>query len=284
MARLKKVVNAFLTHRQMGPAEALYRIIPSLFFSYFNVDTIFIPSGLPQNRSKFLIRIEENETVDGAIEVEGKEGFYKERRSILDKYCLRDITSTPSIKYLTYAQFCRSYTKSYDKKDTESALSDNLASGVEIESKNYIIQSDIPEVGKTYALPKRIKINSKSETDPPEYMRLRSPLVIRFHKFNINKDPHEFRVSTLQLYIPFQNEKDLFLDDENKCKQLYLKNIKNIQNIKEQMFPYLEDVEEARSKVSEGMHKDLFANTLLNLSAWKSFLIWVKSNLLQILP
>lgn len=265
MSRLKKIVNAFLTHRQMGPAEALYRIIPSLYFSYFNVDTIFIPSGLPQNRSKFLIRIEENENVDGAVEVEGKEGFYKERRSILEKYCQRDIKQTPSIQFLTYIQFCRSYTKSYDKKDTEAELSDSLASAEDIESKNYIIQSDMPEVGKTYSLPKRIKINSKSENGPPEYMRLRSPLVIRFHKFNNNKDPHEFRVSTLQLYIPFKSEEDLFLDDETKCKQLYLKNTKNIQNIKDQIFPYLEDVEEARSKVSEGMHKDLIVNTLLSL-------------------
>ena len=264
MARLKKVANAFLTHRQMGPAEALYRIIPSLHFSYFNVDCVFIPTGLPQNRSKFLIRIAGNETVDGAVEVEGKEGFYKERRSLIDKYCLRDIKATPSIQYLSYAQFCRSYTKSYEKRDIEVELNDSLASSEDIESKNYIIQSNIPEVGKTYALPKRIKINSKSETDLPEYMRLRSPLVIRFHKFNINKDPHEFRVSTLQLYTPFQNEKDLFLDDENKCKKLYLKNTENIQNIKQQIFPYLEDVEEARSKVSEGMHKDLIVIILYN--------------------
>jgi hypothetical protein len=98
-------------------------------------------------------------------------------------------------------------------------------------------------------------------------MRLRSPLVIRFHKYNINKDPHEYRVSTLQLYTPFKNEKELFLDDENKCRQLYQKNIKNIQNIKRQIFEYLKDVEEARNKVSEGMHKDFIVTAKLNLSA-----------------
>ena len=249
----------------MGPAEALYRIIPSLFFSYFNMDCCFIPTGLPQNRSKFLMRVNENENVDAACEVEGKDGFYKEKPSIMDKYQQRDITANPSIEHMSFVQFCRRYTKCYDKKEVE--LLDNLASVEDLESKNYIIQSEMPEVGNTYILPRRIRINSKSESDSPEYMRLRSPLVIRFHKYNFNKDPHEYRVSTLQLYTPFKNEKELFLDDENKCRQLYQKNIKNIQNIKRQIFEYLKDVEEARNKVSEGMHKDFIVTAKLNLSA-----------------
>ena len=55
------MANTFLTHRQMGEAEAYYKIFPNLTLKYSNVDTIFIPSDKKELRSKFLMKLDEND-------------------------------------------------------------------------------------------------------------------------------------------------------------------------------------------------------------------------------
>ena len=43
-------------------------------------------------------------------------------------------------------------------------------------------------------------------------MRLRSPKVVRLRQFNQVKDPQEFFLSEIQLYMPFKNEPELEFD------------------------------------------------------------------------
>ena len=52
--RLKIVKNTFLTHRQIGEAEAYYRLIPSFHLTGSNCTTQFIFTGFRKNRSIFL--------------------------------------------------------------------------------------------------------------------------------------------------------------------------------------------------------------------------------------
>mgnify|MGYP001169794018 CR=1 FL=1 len=65
--------------------------------------------------------------------------FHLRKNTLLHDY------ATPSIQYLSYAQFCRSYTKSYEKRDKEIELYDTLASAEDIELKNYIITNDMSD-------------------------------------------------------------------------------------------------------------------------------------------
>ena len=41
------------------------------------------------------------------------------------------------------------------------------------------------------------------------WMQLRSKCVVRFHKINQTKDPHEFHFSEMQKYLPFVTEAEL---------------------------------------------------------------------------
>ena len=46
--------NTFLTHRQMGEAEVIYKISPNLKMKYSNVTCVFLQTGKREERSKFL--------------------------------------------------------------------------------------------------------------------------------------------------------------------------------------------------------------------------------------
>ena len=43
--RMRQVANIFLTHRQMGESEAVYRLIPSLTLSMSNITCQFVATG-----------------------------------------------------------------------------------------------------------------------------------------------------------------------------------------------------------------------------------------------
>ena len=42
--RAQEMANTFISHRQMGEAEAYYKILPNLTMKYLNVDSVFVPS------------------------------------------------------------------------------------------------------------------------------------------------------------------------------------------------------------------------------------------------
>ena len=59
--RCQQMANTFMTHRQMGEAEAYYKILPNLTMKYSSVDTIFIPSDKKELRSKFLTKLDKDD-------------------------------------------------------------------------------------------------------------------------------------------------------------------------------------------------------------------------------
>ncbi len=62
--KMKCLAQVFLTHRQVGLCEAFYRIMPSLHLSESNVKCIFVQTGFPWNRSRFLEKISKKCTGD----------------------------------------------------------------------------------------------------------------------------------------------------------------------------------------------------------------------------
>ena len=107
--KLKRIKSVFLTHRQMGESEAYYRILPHMLLKDSNVEAVFAPTGF--NPSHFLQRIEDDKVdlCEDAVEVEGREGKYKEKASMYDKYLRRDCDAQPELRDLCYAQFVKRY-------------------------------------------------------------------------------------------------------------------------------------------------------------------------------
>ena len=62
-SKMQYLAQAFLTHRQIGESEAIYRILPNLHLSESNIKTVFVASGFPHNRSKFLVQLPEKKHI-----------------------------------------------------------------------------------------------------------------------------------------------------------------------------------------------------------------------------
>jgi hypothetical protein len=100
------LANAYLTHREMGECETYYKLDPALHFKQSNIRTIFVATGFPQNRSKFLRKCKNKNEKEEGIEVDGHEGVFMETESIHIKYSMR-----PEIIFLIcLAQFVMWYT------------------------------------------------------------------------------------------------------------------------------------------------------------------------------
>ena len=62
------MAHKFLTHRQMGEAEVLYRMLPHLHLSESNIKCKFLAGGFPWNRTKILRPIDEDKILQGEDE------------------------------------------------------------------------------------------------------------------------------------------------------------------------------------------------------------------------
>ena len=89
--RLKVVKNTFLTHRQIGEAEAFYKLFKSFKLSDSNIGTLFVHTGFPDKRSRFLKNITEEQAKnlekEKLVTLENKPGqFYLLAESLEDRY------------------------------------------------------------------------------------------------------------------------------------------------------------------------------------------------------
>ena len=85
-------------------------------------------------------------------------------------------------------------------------------------------------------------------------MKLRQfEAVLKFHKFRVDEEPHEFFYSELVLYKHWRSENELRQDDFNACLALYRTpspdnpNITVIETVKNSLFPEMDNVEIARA-------------------------------------
>ena len=55
--QLRQMATTFLSHRRMGEAEAIYRVLPDMHLSDSNVKSVFVQTGWPENRYVFANKI-----------------------------------------------------------------------------------------------------------------------------------------------------------------------------------------------------------------------------------
>ena len=97
--KLKLMKDVFLTHRQIGESECYYRLLPHMHLSESNLGTTFLHTGF--NKSRFLRKVDEDESEIETVTIEGREGKYVESSSIHDKY----LKKPPELFNMTLAQF-----------------------------------------------------------------------------------------------------------------------------------------------------------------------------------
>ena len=132
--KMRFLRDVFLKHRKIGMSEAFYRILPSLHLQESNIQTKFIHTGFPENRSKFLKKINTDE--DGKapaninpahiVKSSFNDNLYHSPPSWHDKYAARPT----NIEEVCLAQFVMWYYLA-PRKWKESNESDDQSHEIE---------------------------------------------------------------------------------------------------------------------------------------------------------
>ena len=62
--QVKALKTAWLTHRQIGASETVYRLIPGLYLTQSNTRCVFVATGYPENRHHFFKKVAESENYE----------------------------------------------------------------------------------------------------------------------------------------------------------------------------------------------------------------------------
>ena len=238
--KINVLKKCYLTHRQIGAPEAVYRLIQNMHLKDSNISTVFVQSGFPENRTTFFRKVsedgdEKDETTaeaeenvqddvldesdlsdfEGAdpeevhssktpkaMKIKDKPGKYEESKSIHDKYEARP----QWLESITLAQFATQYASTY-KVSAKVKFDNDGVPQQDFLSDFAIINSDIK-------LPRFIKLQSE------EMMRLRKPLVLRYHSSK-KKEGHEKHYAEMLLFHPYRQETELHREDPKACIDRY---------------------------------------------------------------
>ena len=242
------LAQAYLTSREMGECEAYYKLDSNLHFKQSNVKTIFIGSGFPKNRAKFLRKCKSEAEATRGISVDGHEGKFLESESHHCKYAMRPAC----MERICLCQHCMRYTQVPAIEASKIRRSGRRPApplpGKGWEGILTVVTGDETE---------NIPMPDFIEMENNKIMRLRKfDAVVRRHKFKADTEAHEFFFSELLLFWPWRNESELFPDDAEKCAELYQRVKPCIDEVKKILFPHLTDVELGREMV-ENFEYDL---------------------------
>ena len=266
--KMKTLMNTFIAARQMGETEAFYKIFPDFHLKDSNVSTVFVPVSKKENRSKFLLKIDENMNYNGQekFQIEGRDGYFVEKYDIVSKY--ERCKDTP--QGLVYSHFAKMYTPSWSegkpKKDhnndsdvydsTDNEDTENFAD--EDTKFNYVMKCfghphEDCKTRKTEKLPEYLQLSDVFPGEPPFMKKRKFPAVLRFHKYKMDTHPKEYFFSQALLYKPFKNEMEILEDIETLDAAGYSE---QIQCVKQQVMEHLENVTEARYFVEENTRNE----------------------------
>ena len=263
--KCNKLADIFLTHRQVGEMEVLYKLLANMNLVYSSVATVFVPTDPKGQRRQFLQR-QDPDSGQG-FKVEEKEGLFMEKPDLISKYQRRKLVTggddgaepdpqeAEALEQMCLAQFA----KMYESRGWQQLRGTNEEGEVEAPR-----DGDVPEEGelaeeddfnflitgdtecKRPLLPDVLTLEDPLPGEPKLLHKRTFPRALRFFKKKFTMDPHRYYLGELMLYHPFRDENELFPDDPAKCEELYVKHIDQIKVVKAHAMPFLESVEEAQ--------------------------------------
>ena len=123
---LRKVGAAFLSTREVGAQECVYRCMPELCLRKTFPKTIFVSTDLPQNR----LRIPKSQDELDELEDDSTNIF---KSNIIERYCNRP-TSIASVDKLCLAEFASHFYKDYTNRDETNDAQPDVLTDTVVES------------------------------------------------------------------------------------------------------------------------------------------------------
>ena len=173
-----------MTHREMGEAEATYRLIPSMNLKGSNVTCQWVPTQPSNERSKRHRKATESQLMSDieVYKLEGHEGFFFEVQDIYSKYLRRP----KELKSLCFAQFAKMYRSknSNENEDAPEEEDNSETNGAEsLKSENYLkfdfIMTFNENDDKKQALPKKIQLHDTFPGEPKLMQKRQFPAALR---------------------------------------------------------------------------------------------------------
>jgi hypothetical protein len=245
---LKSLKQTYLTHRQIGLSEAVYRLFPFMHMKEANTKCIFVPTGFPENRSVLFKRAkeedqdeeqyengEECQSGNEFIEIEGRKGKFEQTVTMHDRYMNRPDVLEP----VCFAQYTTLYTPI--KKLPKKAVMVNGA------SEQFGFNSLFSD--PTFFLPRYLELKNPKLG----YMSQRGhPCVLRIHTSK-KKEGHEMYYADLLLYVPWRNEtEEFFRNDPIKCLNMFMEKINILSQNQNQMFPFSDEIDAIQEAIENG--------------------------------
>ena len=252
--RMKIVSDVFQRSRQMGEAEAAYKLIPSMVLSNSNVTCQWVSICTPDERSSRYLKAQKQHIDAGIplIELDGHEGLWYEQKDVWSKYLRRP----DALSEICFAQFAKMYRGSYRKSDEEQetfAEDDNLEEvDADMENINDNSQNLKFHYIMTYRnngikgkkLLEEIALKNPYPGESYQMQKRRSPVALRFHKVKKDNDSERYIFGEVMLYCPLKRESDM-----SEARELYEEvcdGIRKIDIVKSQVMEHLEGIQEAR--------------------------------------
>ena len=270
-----EMANTFISHRQIGEAEAYYKLFPHMNLVYSSVATIYIPTVSKGERRQFLKK-QDPDTKKG-FEVKDKTGLFLEKPDMVSKYERRKIlekknvddgedleeddedtnNAKEAVEQISYAQFAKMYKSSQNYEEYGKLATDDNYNFVMVGVNQDKDGNDEkgPEE-KDLKLPEVIYLQDTLPGEASNLRRRSFPQAIRFYKQNKDADEHKFHLQELMMYLPFRSESELFPHDKEKCKHLYSTNLRKINMVKAKVMPFLVSVEDARSSYEKNREEE----------------------------
>ena len=280
--RAQELANTFISNRQMGEAEAYYKILPNLTLKYSNIDTVFVPSSKKELRSKFLMKLDDTEQniLIGSKVSGGRDGIFLEKPDIIDKYTRRDIDRNENISELCLSQFAKMYEPINSKRNDEyddqyakfasddtsqdcSSRLEDYGYDMEYLVSNYIITANPHK--QNLQLPEFIKIQNPIQGEVSIWKKRSFPKAMRIHKKKKDVNPNEYFLSELLLFTPYTDEDELGPNEEEKCRNLYQDRQESIQYVKSKLLPFAQGIEEARFYMEQTTNYDENSHQIGNI-------------------
>ena len=248
--KMRTVANVFLTHRQMGEAEAVYRLIPGMTLKNSNVACQWVSLGVKEERSSRWRKATEEDLKSGrpVTELEGHEGFWFEQQDMWSKYLRRP----KSIEEVCFAQFAKMYrssskAKQDDDNDKEVDEDCNSTDGVPSNEKKFHYIMNFKNE-KNVVLPEAIVLSHTFPRESPVMQKRMFPAVLRFNKAK-RDDTIKYMLHEVMLYRP--TREDVNIEHVESLYQEEYNGRRKVDIVKEQVMEHLEGVEEARYHVEQ---------------------------------
>ena len=213
--KMKKVASTFLSHRQIGEAEAFFKLLPDLLLKNSNVTCQWLYAGRKAERFTRMKKAEEDQKAnENFVKLEGVKGLWYEQPDMLSKYKRRP-DKLEEICSSHFAKIIKSGGKNNTTDNKEESVPDEEIYDPESEDDdstddedpnekfhNIITEADDP--GEE--IPKYFKLKDPYPKENPIMQRRSFPAALRFHKVNSKNNSHNYFLSELMLYIPFRDE------------------------------------------------------------------------------